>query len=636
MATGLDTFDPGRKNDNLLFPDTTETSQTVTPLTPKQTIPNIVNPTLPNPVFPTTPVPKQPAPPAVGPAIPPTTPTTGNTDGFAQPGFTRAGTAAVPAGWDATKWNDQTHQTPKYVVGRILSNYPDNPGGLQSALGDIQKAYPGTQLIGDDKLMIPGVGIVDVGVSFGSGGGHGWAWQEQQTNAGAPVQVPTSAQGQSGIDPSIIAALTKLFATRPTPVTTPTPSSATTSTAPPASTPPPTTGGTTTSQGQNGFVPAGSTTGSATTTTFNPSLPISPTNPDPRQGQPVPGQPGYVYNWAGGTEPIGNGGVYGSMVVTPDTSHGYDGGPGYVPPTVPTNATTNASSGTASDTTGLGPENSGLDDPATARLLKYIETILPGLITPVNDPARGQLANAAQAQVQNLQTPLPVPQGTQQYQDVINRLVQQLSGPAYTDEQLAQIRTGAFDTLNHQEQMAIDSYLRTAAAHGLSPDSGIVQSEIAKIKNQYVAARGQQQQQLNSAFIDADTARRGQLLSTAQAGSNVGLGLQQTQEQRLASILPILSSLVNANTGYRAEDQANQNKALSLLTLPVDITQQRISNAVNASSGQASNPASILNTLTQYLSGAQNQANANNAQSAAYWQQLGSLLQNIDWTKVFG
>jgi hypothetical protein len=82
-------------------------------------------------------------------------------------------------GWDAAKWADPTHVTPKYVIGRILAGFAPTPQGLMDALPDIQRAIPGTTLVGDDKLDIPGVGAVDVGLSFSVGGGVGWWWGQE-------------------------------------------------------------------------------------------------------------------------------------------------------------------------------------------------------------------------------------------------------------------------------------------------------------------------------------------------------------------------------------------------------------------------------------------------------------------------
>lgn len=88
--------------------------------------------------------------------------------------------ASLPSclpGWNPEKWTNLDHQTPKYVVGRVLANYPPTPAGLQQALGAVQSAMPGTRLVGDDKLDIPNVGLIDVGKAFKAGGGIGWAWQ---------------------------------------------------------------------------------------------------------------------------------------------------------------------------------------------------------------------------------------------------------------------------------------------------------------------------------------------------------------------------------------------------------------------------------------------------------------------------
>ena len=106
--------------------------------------------------------------------------------------------ATAPAGWNAGKWADQSHTTPKYVVGRILSQFPDTPDGLQQALPQIQAAFPGATLVGKDSLNIPGIGIVDVGVGFSQGGGQGWAWQPDSDMAGGGAGGAGGADGSGG------------------------------------------------------------------------------------------------------------------------------------------------------------------------------------------------------------------------------------------------------------------------------------------------------------------------------------------------------------------------------------------------------------------------------------------------------
>jgi hypothetical protein len=88
------------------------------------------------------------------------------------------------AGWDSTKWGSQEHQTPKYVVGRILSQFQPSIEGLSQAMQQIQQAYPGAQFNGKDKVTIPGVGEFDVLTNSGSGTNMGWAWQDLSAPGG--------------------------------------------------------------------------------------------------------------------------------------------------------------------------------------------------------------------------------------------------------------------------------------------------------------------------------------------------------------------------------------------------------------------------------------------------------------------
>jgi len=94
----------------------------------------------------------------------------------------------APAGWDPTKWADQSHTTPKYVIGRILQKYPSTPDGLRQALGEIQQAFPGASISGSngDRLTIPGLGTFDVGRGFAQGGNQGWQWLPQSEQQAGP------------------------------------------------------------------------------------------------------------------------------------------------------------------------------------------------------------------------------------------------------------------------------------------------------------------------------------------------------------------------------------------------------------------------------------------------------------------
>lgn len=125
------------------------------------------------------------------PVAPP--PMTINTDGYAQPAYAVAGSSQAPAGWDPTKWATGTHQTPKYVVGRILSQYAPTVDGLSQAIAEVQRAYPGTTFNGKDKLTIPGVGTIDV-LQGASQGGQAWQWLDEAAASSAPAAATTSMQ----------------------------------------------------------------------------------------------------------------------------------------------------------------------------------------------------------------------------------------------------------------------------------------------------------------------------------------------------------------------------------------------------------------------------------------------------------
>jgi len=104
--------------------------------------------------------------------------------------------SAMP-GWDQGKWADAAHNTPKYVVGRILSGYPTTPAGIQQAMSQILAAFPGASFDGKDILTIPGVGSIDV-LTGASVGGTGFAWQPTTDENGNPLSDASGGGGAGG------------------------------------------------------------------------------------------------------------------------------------------------------------------------------------------------------------------------------------------------------------------------------------------------------------------------------------------------------------------------------------------------------------------------------------------------------
>jgi hypothetical protein len=54
---------------------------------------------------------------------------------------------------------------------------------MPKVLAEIQKAYPGTTLIGKDTINIPGVGKTDI-LRGASAGGKGWQWLGEHAQQG--------------------------------------------------------------------------------------------------------------------------------------------------------------------------------------------------------------------------------------------------------------------------------------------------------------------------------------------------------------------------------------------------------------------------------------------------------------------
>ena len=106
-----------------------------------------------------------------------------NTEGWATPQYLGKAAGGPMAGWDQTNWDDPNMQTPKYVVGRILSNYTPTIEGLGQAMAEIQQAYPGAEFDGKDKITIPGLGTIDALVNAG-GENSSWGWQDLTNNPG--------------------------------------------------------------------------------------------------------------------------------------------------------------------------------------------------------------------------------------------------------------------------------------------------------------------------------------------------------------------------------------------------------------------------------------------------------------------
>lgn len=128
---------------------------------------------------------------ATGKAEAPTTPVPPPTAPTVPPGG-RTGTY-MPGDVNADKWNNPAHNTPKYVVLRILSKYPPSPEGLLAAAEELRASGYGT-LSGKDEITLGAAAgeyagrVIDVGRSFSDtspGASRGWYWGD--TTPGPPT-----------------------------------------------------------------------------------------------------------------------------------------------------------------------------------------------------------------------------------------------------------------------------------------------------------------------------------------------------------------------------------------------------------------------------------------------------------------
>jgi hypothetical protein len=129
-----------------------------------------------------------------------------NTDNYPKPGWVaQQPSRNPPAGWEASKWNNPNHQTPKYVIGRILSQYAPRTENMDRVVAEIARAYPGARRTGSGDITIPGIGSTDI-LQAADVGGKAWHFGGQGgggRDAGGPA-------GSAGADP-YAALLSQLF-----------------------------------------------------------------------------------------------------------------------------------------------------------------------------------------------------------------------------------------------------------------------------------------------------------------------------------------------------------------------------------------------------------------------------------------
>lgn len=218
---------------------------------------------------------------------------------------------------------------------------------------------------------------------------------------------------------------------------------------------------------------------------------------------------------------------------------------------------------------------------------------------PFSDPTQMALWEAVQAAMsQSQQQPGQNPQTAALYA-AINQIAQQLQGPAFTDQQLNNIRTASMDSIQRDQDAAVQAEIQRQGLLGQSPTSGTVTDAVNKIQNSYTTLRGQAQQANNIYELNTVDQRRQELLQALNLGAQTATG--------------------NTQLGFN-----NAVQGAELSTLPVTAENNALANALSVTN--ASNPMGLIQSILATI-GQNNQTGQINAQNnAAFWQQLATQL----------
>jgi hypothetical protein len=297
------------------------------------------------------------------------------------------------------------------------------------------------------------------------------------------------------------------------------------------------------------------------------------------------------------------------------------------------------------------------DDPATAGFMQLLQQRMGQLGQPITDPNAAILTqqitdalahlNNMPSQVKDIpdltgkfddlikaiQASTSATTGpTAQYRGILDDLVKQLSQPAFSDDQLAQLKTAAVDTLNHEHQTALANKTRAMAMSGIPPSSGIAQEALKEVDAQYQGLKAQSLQAQNKSEIEMINQRRQQLM---QAASSSLTAAQQQAAQEQAALVAQMNVLMNQqqqaidvrgqniqlqnadlnrtttgvtlaqaleqlSRGQRTEQNANFNQMLQLAGIPVDLSDKRLNSALQVLGlGSGTSPTNLLSALAQ-------------------------------------
>lgn len=274
---------------------------------------------------------------------------------------------------------------------------------------------------------------------------------------------------------------------------------------------------------------------------------------------------------------------------------------------------------------------SSYTDPETANFLDFIRQRVAGLTSPVNDPAYDAYVKAAQDMVARLQTPYVNPNSATA-QTTLEQILKDVTGAPFTDSQSAALRAEAFDELTKARDTDERRTLAQMAALGHGKGSGTIAEALRQVDNAYAGNVAANERALTIAGIQQANQNRATAAQVSQALHDLALTDQQYNESRSGQAVTLEQAIAQAAAARRAEDEARQAAATQLMGIPVQLSDQRLQQALqvlgvtNASGGDAT---SILSALSQIAAQAQANSNTAAANSAQMWLNIGNMIAGV-------
>lgn len=267
------------------------------------------------------------------------------------------------------------------------------------------------------------------------------------------------------------------------------------------------------------------------------------------------------------------------------------------------------------------------DDPDTVRLLEFVNKRIQELTAGVEDPTVDRALEAIYGRADQLNNPMAKTAEAARLEQMIADALAKLDGPAFSDSESAMYRTKALDGLERDRQGEIRATVRRMEAMGHAPSSGTIQQAINDINTRYEQQRTEIARDLALFGIDETNRRRTEGLGIATQGRDLAAQEQATNEGRMNQALQLILGAPEITRQARGEQQGNMDKALTLMSLPIDLTDARMQRVMEVLGlGGGSNPMGMFNSLAGLAS--QNAAQRSNDQQAnsQFWAQIGQMM----------